>query len=172
MDREDFGGSSVWRLLLLIACGFWLSACSTGPRYSLDSTAGHHRSDTRVPGTMRPYQVGGRWYQPKEQPHYNEVGTASWYGGQHQGRPTANGETFDVARISAAHKTLPLPCMVEVTNLANGRKLKVRVNDRGPFVDDRIIDLSRAAADELGFANKGVTKVRVRYIGPAEKRRG
>jgi rare lipoprotein A len=93
----------------------------------------------------------------------------SWYGEQFHNRRTANGELFDMDLPSAAHKTLPLPSLVEVTNLDNGRKMTVRVNDRGPFIDDRIIDLSRAAADELGYRRQGVARVRVRYIGPAAK---
>ena len=104
-----------------------------------------------VSGTMRPYQVRGRWYTPKEQPDYEEVGMASWYGDAFNGRPTSSGERFDMHQLTAAHKTLPLPGLVEVTNLENGRRLVVRVNDRGPFVDSRIIDLSREAAQELGM---------------------
>lgn len=115
----------------------------------------------------KPYQVGGIWYVPKEQPNYNEVGLASWYGAQFHAKATANGETFDMNTMTAAHKTLPLPSLVEVTNLENGRKVVVRVNDRGPFVGDRIIDMSRAAARELGFEAKGLAKVRVRYVGRA-----
>ncbi len=122
-----------------------------------------------VSGTMRPYQVRGRWYRPAEQPNYDETGTASWYGDQFNGRPTATGERFDMYALSAAHKTLPLPGLVEVTNLANGRSVVVRVNDRGPFVDDRIIDLSRGAADALGMLQRGVGEVRVRYLGPAPR---
>ena len=98
-----------------------------------------------VSGTMRPYQIRGRWYHPAEQPDYEETGLASWYGDQFHGRPTATGERFDMNALTAAHKTLPLPGLVEVTNLANGRRIVVRVNDRGPFVDGRIIDLSRGA---------------------------
>ncbi|WP_287103456.1 septal ring lytic transglycosylase RlpA family protein, partial [Brevundimonas sp.] len=98
-----------------------------------------------VSGTMRPYQVRGRWYTPKEQPDYDEVGLASWYGDAFNGRPTSTGERFDMRQLTAAHKTLPLPGLVEVTNLENGRRIVVRVNDRGPFVDGRIIDLSRGA---------------------------
>jgi rare lipoprotein A len=114
-----------------------------------------------------PYQVAGVWYVPKEQPDYDETGIASWYGDAFQMKPTANGEIFDMNAISAAHTTLPLPSIVEVTNLDNGRKLKVRVNDRGPFVGGRVIDLSRAAAHELGYDNQGLARVRVRYVGPA-----
>lgn len=124
-----------------------------------------------VSGTMRPYQVRGTWYTPRYDPNYDEVGLASWYGGKHDGRPTATGEIFRQNEASAAHKTLPLPSIVEVKNLDNGRKIKVRVNDRGPFVDGRIIDLSREAAEELGMLEKGLARVRVRYVGPAEPKR-
>jgi len=122
-----------------------------------------------VSGTMRPYQIRGRWYRPAEDPGYNQVGMASWYGDQFNGRPTATGERFDMHAMTAAHKTLPLPSMVEVTNMANGRTAVLRVNDRGPFVDDRIIDLSRGAAEDLGLLSRGVGEVRVRYLGPAPR---
>lgn len=122
-----------------------------------------------VSGTMRPYQIRGQWYRPAEQPNYDEVGQASWYGDAFHGRPTATGERFDMHALSAAHKTLPLPGLVEVTNLANGRRAVLRLNDRGPFVSGRIIDLSRAAAEELGLLNRGVGEVRVRYLGQAPR---
>jgi len=125
-----------------------------------------------VSGTMRRYQVRGRWYQPAEQPGYDETGLASWYGDQFNGRPTASGERFDMHALTAAHKTLPLPGLVEVTNLANGRRIVVRVNDRGPFVDNRIIDLSRGAAEALGMLQAGVGEVRVRYLGRAPRAGG
>jgi len=125
-----------------------------------------------VSGTMRPYQIRGRWYRPAEQPNYDEVGMASWYGAQHNGRPTSTGERFDMNALTAAHKTLPLPSLVEVTNRANGRRVILRVNDRGPFVDSRIIDLSRAAAEELGLLQQGVGEVRVRYVGRAPRTGG
>ena len=122
-----------------------------------------------VSGTMRPYQVRGRWYTPKEQPNYEEVGMASWYGDAFNGRPTSTGERFNMHELTAAHKTLPLPGLVEVTNLDNGRRVVVRINDRGPFVDGRIIDLSRGAAQELGMISQGVGRVRVRYLGQAPR---
>lgn len=122
-----------------------------------------------VSGTMRPYQVRGRWYTPKDQPNYDEVGMASWYGDAFDGRPTSTGERFDMNALTAAHKTLPLPGLVEVTNLSNGRRVVARVNDRGPFVDGRIIDLSREAADELDMRREGVARVRVRYLGQAPR---
>lgn len=122
-----------------------------------------------VGGTMRPYQIRGRWYHPVDDPSYEEVGMASWYGDRFHGRPTATGEPFDMNALTAAHKTLPLPGLVEVTNLANGRSVVLRINDRGPFVDGRIIDLSRAAAQELGLLDQGVGRVRVRYLGRAPR---
>ena len=122
-----------------------------------------------VSGTMRPYQVRGRWYHPAEQPDYEETGLASWYGDAFNGRPTSTGERFDMHAMTAAHKTLPLPGLVEVTNLANGRTVVLRVNDRGPFVEGRIIDLSRGAASELGMLQQGVGRVRVRYLGRAPR---
>jgi rare lipoprotein A len=123
-----------------------------------------------VSGTMRPYQVRGRWYRPmSDAAGYDEVGMASWYGDQFNGRPTSTGERFDMHGLSAAHKTLPLPALVEVTNEANGRSIVVRVNDRGPFVDSRIIDLSRGAAEQLDLLSRGVGQVRVRYLGPAPR---
>lgn len=125
-----------------------------------------------VAGTMRPYTIRGRTYRPAEQPNYNETGIASWYGQYHHGRATSTGEIFDMNALTAAHKTLPLPSMVEVTNTANGRRVLVRVNDRGPFADNRIIDLSRGAADALGLRERGLGEVRVRYAGRAPRRGG
>ena len=155
---------------VLLACGV-LAACASphyavredGPSTSRPAAAG----DRRVPATMRPYQVAGKWYTPKADPDYDQKGIASWYGDQFHNRTTANGEVFDMDEVSAAHKTLPLPCIVEVTDLDSGKKIRVRVNDRGPFVDGRIIDLSKGAARKLGTYQKGVAWVRVRYIGPA-----
>lgn len=115
--------------------------------------------------TLRPYQIKGQWYYPKDDPDYNETGLASWYGEPFHGRKTAIGEIYNMNAVSAAHKTLPLPSYVQVTNLDNGRVLRVRVNDRGPFVHGRIIDLSRRAAQLLGFERQGVAKVRVAVFG-------
>lgn len=117
--------------------------------------------------TGSPYEVGGQWYVPREQPNYDAVGTASWYGEDFHGRKTANGEIYDMNALSAAHPTLPMPSYVYVTNLENGRTILVRVNDRGPYVDNRMIDLSYKAAKELGAEKKGLTRVRVRYAGNA-----
>jgi len=112
-----------------------------------------------------PYTIGGVTYTPADVPDYDDVGYASWYGEELAGQPTANGETFDPAAISAAHKTLPLPSYVEVTALDTGRTILVRVNDRGPMVGDRLIDLSRGAAQQLGLT-EGVSAVRVRRTNP------
>jgi len=116
----------------------------------------------------KPYQVAGIWYYPADDRDYDEVGLASWYGDQFHGAPTANGEIFDMANVGAAHKTLPLPCYVEVTALDTGRTILVRVNDRGPFVTNRIIDLSRRAAQLLGTERLGVARVRVRRVYPSD----
>ncbi len=115
----------------------------------------------------RPYQVAGRTYVPQEDPNYSRAGLASWYGADFHGQLTANGELYDMAALTAAHPTLPLPSYVRVTNLDNGSSLVVRVNDRGPFVGDRIIDMSAQAANLLGFAEQGVAHVQVDYIGRA-----
>jgi rare lipoprotein A len=101
----------------------------------------------------KPYQVAGVWFKPKEQPNYDRKGTASWYGEDFNRRKTSNGEWFDMNRLTAAHATLPLPSYVKVTNLENGREVVVRVNDRGPFVDTRVIDLSKRTAEVLEFKN-------------------
>ena len=115
----------------------------------------------------KPYQVAGRTYYPTNRPKKVEVGMASWYGPKFHRRRTSNGEWFDMNYLTAAHKTMPLPSYARVTNLENGRVVVVRVNDRGPFVGTRIIDLSKAAAERLGYLHKGKARVRVEYLGPA-----
>ena len=114
-----------------------------------------------------PYQIDGRWHTPREDPGYDRTGTASYYAADFHGRRTANGEIFDMSALSAAHPTLPLPSLVYVTNMENGRTLLLRVNDRGPYVNNRVIDVSRAAARYLGFETRGTARVRVRYAGRA-----
>ncbi|WP_374570702.1 septal ring lytic transglycosylase RlpA family protein [Phenylobacterium sp.] len=167
-------------LAIVLLAGASLAACATPrpeypARFPQASGAG---PAGRTPGAMpsgaggrykvgKPYQVGGIWYVPREDPNYDKRGVASWYGDQFQNQKTANGEIFDKNQLSAAHPTLPLPSIVEVTNLENGRSIRVRVNDRGPFVGGRIIDLSHEAARELGYDRQGLAKVRVRYVGPA-----
>ena len=115
-----------------------------------------------------PYQIQGRWYFPEYDPNYDRVGIASWYGAPFHGRRTANGERFDRDMVTAAHPTLPLPSLVRVVNLQNRRELVVRVNDRGPFVGDRIIDLSQEAARQLGFEGQGLAQVRVQFVRLAD----
>lgn len=158
-----------FRLITVLAAGASLAACaSIEPRYA--SRPGAKPAPPAGAGGYKvgkPYQVAGVWYTPREQPNYDEIGIGSWYGDAFHMKATANGEIFDMHAASAAHTTLPLPSIVEVTNLENGRTIQVRVNDRGPFVDNRIIDLSREAARQLGYDRKGLAKVRVRYVGPA-----
>lgn len=115
----------------------------------------------------KPYTVRGKTYVPQHDPSYAASGSASWYGADFHGRRTANGEIFSANAITAAHPTLPLPSYVRVTNTENGRSLIVRVNDRGPYVSGRIIDLSYRAAAMLGYVNKGSTSVHVEYVGQA-----
>ncbi|WP_310496510.1 septal ring lytic transglycosylase RlpA family protein [Sandarakinorhabdus sp.] len=114
----------------------------------------------------KPYQVFGVWYYPSDDRAYDEKGVASWYGPGFHALNTANGERYNQDDLTAAHKTLPMPSWVEVENIDNGRRLTVRVNDRGPFVAGRIIDLSRASAQLLGVDRPGTARVRVRRVFP------
>ena len=148
-----------------------LAAASLAALAACASTDRPRRADLPTPSPHQkvgsPYQIKGRWYRPAHDPDYDERGVASWYGPKFHGRLTANGELFDMNRLTAAHKTLPLPSLVRVTNLENGRSAVLRLNDRGPFAGDRIIDLSRAAAETLGTRRQGLGQVRVEYLGPA-----
>jgi rare lipoprotein A (peptidoglycan hydrolase) len=114
-----------------------------------------------------PYRIGGRLFRPRKIPDYDKIGIASWYGHRFHRRMTANGEWFDMEYFTAAHPTMPLPSYARVINLENGKEMVVRVNDRGPFVGSRLIDLSKKTAEMLEFRAQGVAKVRVQYIGPA-----
>jgi len=116
----------------------------------------------------QPYQVDNVWYYPREQPDYDETGIASWYGPTFYGHHTANGEMYDGNQLTAAHKTLPMPVNVRVTNLDNGKSLIVRVNDRGPYARGRIIDLSKRAAELLDVVQTGTARVRVTYLSRAD----
>lgn len=139
-----------------------LSACGGGRDY---------RPVSDVPVRIgRPYTVRGATYTPAADPAYDRVGYATWYGPE-SGNQTANGERFRPDGITAAHTTLPLPTYVEVTALDTGRRIVVRVNDRGPFASGRLIDLSRGAAEELGVKAQGVAPVRVRVVEPSERDR-
>lgn len=132
---------------------------NVAPKRAVTATTGHVKIG-------QPYLVMGHWYTPADDRTYDVTGIASWYGPGFHALSTASGERYDQGAISAAHKTLPLPCFVEVTNLDNGRVLTVRVNDRGPFVDGRIIDLSRRSAQLLGVDRPGTARVRVRRVFP------
>ena len=115
----------------------------------------------------KPYRVADRWYVPRDVDRYRAVGLASWYGSAFHGRLTANREIYDSDSLSAAHPTLPIPSYVRVTNLENGRSVVVRVNDRGPYHADRLLDVSKRTAEVLGFWRRGTARVRVAYIGLA-----
>src|SRR6266566_2090949 len=143
------------------------------PKYGVSSSPRVVALGEPVPkggGTYRigkPYTVGGRIYVPEEDTSYREEGMASWYGDDFHGRLTANGEVFDMGSLTAAHPTLPMPCYARVTNLSNSKSLIVRVNDRGPYHGNRLIDVSNKAAELLEFKGNGVAKVRVDYVARA-----
>lgn len=153
---------------VLAGSGVVLAACGSHPPGS-SANAPSATAAVHSPGTYKigkPYQIDGIWYYPKEDWSYDETGIASWYGEQFHGRYTADGEIFNLNDLSAAHKTLPMPVVVRVTNLENGRSIKLRVNDRGPYARGRIIDVSRRAAQMLGFEAQGTAKVRVQIDVP------
>jgi rare lipoprotein A len=158
-------------LSLLIIGGIVTSVASCGGRQKLSKRVVEYGQPVPKGGGKyhvgKPYTVGGTTFHPREDPKYNRVGLASWYGDLFHGRYTANGEIYDMDRLSAAHPTLPLPTYARVTNLNNGRSIVVRVNDRGPFANDRIIDLSRRSAEVLGVRRHGTAVVRVTYLGRA-----
>ena len=179
-----FGGIGALRriagYLALVAGCLALANCSSGnmagrvdPRYGVASSARVVQPGEPVPkggGVYRvgkPYTVAGRVYEPAEDNSYSATGLASWYGDDFHGRFTANGEIYDMNSITAASPTLPLPSYARVTNLSNHRSIVVRVNDRGPYVADRVMDVSAQTAKMLGFYGKGVTKVKVEYVGRA-----
>lgn len=159
---------SVLKFSAYIALSSALSACvgggGTTDLASAEPFAGAVSDDVVKIG--EPYEIDGKTYTPKDVTDYDETGYASWYGDELAGQPTANGEVFAAQQISGAHRTLPLPSYVEVTSLDTGRTILVRVNDRGPFANDRIIDLSRGAAEQLGIVEQGVAGVRVRRVYP------
>jgi peptidoglycan lytic transglycosylase len=143
------------------------------PKYGVSSSPRVVALGDPVPrggGTYRvgkPYTVAGRVYVPEEDPNYRAEGMASWYGDDFHGRLTANGEVFDMTALTAAHPTLPIPSYARVTNVKNGKSLIVRVNDRGPYHGNRLIDVSNKAAELLEFKANGVARVRVEYVGRA-----
>lgn len=156
--RGAAAAAAITAALLLTACGSSQTAPGTRP------------SPTAAPGQVgsykvgTPYQIRGVWYHPVVDYRYNETGIASWYGPGFHGRRTANGERYNQHDLTAAHPTLPMPSLVRVTNLENGRSLKLRINDRGPFSNNRIIDVSQRAAQLLGFERQGTASVRVEVL--------
>ena len=154
------------RFWAIVFAGGAVAACSTP---SHDSTEGQGRR-VAAGGIYKigtPYEIEGEWYYPQEDQSYDNIGVASWYGPKFHGRRTANGEIFDMNLLTAAHPTLPMPVRAKVTNLENDKSVIVRINDRGPFAKEREIDMSRRAAEVLGFKDKGTTRVRVQYLGRA-----
>lgn len=152
------------RTILLLAL-LMLAACSIPYNFSYKkkTPGGHYK-------VGQPYEIDGTWYTPREEHDYNEVGISSWYGSDFHDKRTANGDIFDKNALTAAHRTLPMPSMVRVTNLENGRTLILMVNDRGPFAKGRILDVSERASEILGFKHKGIAKVRVTYLPGQSKR--
>jgi rare lipoprotein A len=187
-------GASKGSLVLVVVTGLVTVACSRGqdpvpsarmaavssaspkavdPKYGTSPSTRVVTDGQQVPKGNggykigKPYKIAGRWYTPTEDPNYDRQGRGSWYGTDFHGRKTANGEIFDMNALTAAHPTMPLPSYAYVTNLANNRTVLVRINDRGPYANDRIIDLSRASSRALGFEQQGITQVRVKYAGRA-----
>jgi rare lipoprotein A len=164
---------SRWNLALALFGALALTACAE-TEFLVHTAKQLSRGDTNSTGDGRykvgsPYQIKGVWYYPAEDFEYSETGIASWYGPGFHGKDTANGETYDQNDLTAAHRTLPMPSAVRVTNLENGRSIVLRINDRGPFARGRIIDVSRRGAQLLGFEKNGVAKVRVDIL-PDESR--
>ena len=158
--------------LLLALLGSLLGCAETQLAVHNAKTLGQPEAGIPQTGTYKvgkPYQIANVWYYPREDYSYDETGIASWYGPGFHGKYTANGELYDQNAMTAAHRTLPMPSLVQVTNLENGRSVKVRVNDRGPFAHGRIIDMSKRAAELLGFTNQGTAKVRVQILEPESR---
>src|ERR1700722_13136265 len=172
--RASRGVAAVAACLVLANCASsGKFASGVDPKYGVSSSPRVVAYGDPVPkggGTYRigkPYTVGGQVYVPEEDVHYRAEGLASWYGDDFHGRLTANGEVFDMASLTAAHPTLPMPCYARVTNLSNGKSLVVRVNDRGPYHGNRVMDVSSRAAELLEFKGNGIARVRVEYVGRA-----
>lgn len=158
--------------ILFLSTALALTGCSDSSQVFSSTASGSTKQSQSGAGYYKvgnPYQVGGVWYYPKEDYNYKEIGVSSWYGPDFHNGITANGELYDMHGLTAAHRTLPLPSVVRVTNLQNGRSLVLRVNDRGPFVNDRIIDVSMRAAQLLGFKDQGTTQVQVEVLPEESK---
>jgi rare lipoprotein A len=160
--------NGIWLTFLLLA---WIAGCAGAPRPLQEPTPPKPASKPPAAGTpapvpSKPYTVFGKWYQPLASADgYSETGLASWYGKKFHRRPTSSGEPYNMYGLSAAHKTLPLQTWVRVHNLENDRQMDLRINDRGPFVDGRIIDLSYGAAQQLGVVGPGTAKVSITALG-------
>jgi rare lipoprotein A len=179
--RRSFPVALTARSAVAVAACLVLANCASSgkfasrvdPKYGVSSSPRVVAFGEPVPkggGTYRvgkPYAVGGRVYVPEEDTGYRAEGLASWYGDAFHGRLTANGEVFDMTSLTAAHPTLPMPCYARVTNMSNGKSLIVRVNDRGPYHGNRLIDVSNKTAELLEFKGNGVARVRVEYVGRA-----
>ncbi len=152
------------RLLPTILIGLLLTACGSQPRTASHGEGGGRQAGRPMYKVGAPYRIGGVWYTPAVDYNYDETGVASWYGEKFDQKYTANGEIFDLNELTGAHRTLPMPSIVQVTNLDNGRSIELRVNDRGPFARGRIIDVSRRASQLLGFEGKGTALVRVKVM--------
>lgn len=157
----------MFRLKFIIAATLLLAGCASFSDRRAAEEQGRRVAAGGIYKIGTPYEIEGDWYYPQEDTTYDNTGIASWYGSKFHGRRTANGEIFDMDLLTAAHPTLPMPVRAKVTNLENGRSVVVRINDRGPFAKDREIDMSRHAADVLGFKEKGTAQVRVQYLGRA-----
>jgi rare lipoprotein A len=163
--------ATLMRATALASAALVLAQCSPlGAKYADDDEQASQATVSTVKYTVgKPYTVRGRTYVPTEDPAYRAEGVASWYGPDFHGALTANGERYDMHGISAAHPTMPLPSYARITNLDNGRSIIVRVNNRGPFVRNRLVDLSVGAAKALDFYHHGTARVRVEYVGRAPR---
>lgn len=167
-------GQATPRTPIVDESGYPKVEIGTRARYGVDASPRVVAAGREVPTgggryqVGKPYRIGGKWYFPKEDPNLDETGVASWYGRGFHGRLTANGEVYDMRDLSAAHTTMPIPSYARVTNLSNGKSIMVRVNNRGPFHENRIMDMSEKAAEMLGFKSNGIAKVRVQYVGRAK----
>ena len=156
--------SNIWILLLSLTL---LGGCAELELASHMAKQSPIPASSKSKGTFKvgnPYKIAGKTYYPRETYNFEQTGIASWYGPNFHGKQTANGETFDMYELTAAHKTLQMPSLVRVTNLENGRSIVVRINDRGPFSKGRIIDLSKRGAELLGFKNQGTAKVKLQLL--------
>jgi rare lipoprotein A len=178
-NRVNASAMTVLRLSVVVVASLVVANCGTSKTGFLASHYGASASPKvvsqgeRIPvgggytKVGKPYIIAGRVYQPSDPKQYSSTGLASWYGDDFHGRMTANGEVFNTFSVSAAHPTLPLPSYIRVTNLSNGRSIVARVNDRGPFHSNRLLDVSERVAEALAFRNSGTANVKIDYLGKA-----